>query len=340
MPIGITDEHLALHAAAKGWVERHCPPSVPRAQLDAEAEALPEFWPDLVAQGWTGLHLEETFGGEGYGIPELAVVLEELGAAAVPGPFLATTLAGAVLQAAGKEVAADVRPRPRRRLADRSGRDRGRRSRESRSTTARCGSAGRCDRSSRATSRTSLIVRRGRHLGGADRRRVRRARARQRGPDPTGRRGDGRRRGRPGEPPADRDLDATVRDLAAVLFAADAVGGSQWCVQTASEYAKDRRQFGRPIGQFQGVKHRCANMVGRTELARAATWDAARAVGDAETEGFAAAAAASLAIDGYFQTAKDCVQTLGGIGFTWEHDAHVYLRRAMATRALLGSASQ
>ena len=132
---------------------------------------------------------------------------------------------------------------------------------------------------------------------------------------------------------------ASVMGLAAVLFAADAVGGSQWCVETASEYAKDRRQFGRPIGQFQGVKHRCANMVGRTELARAATWDAARAVGDAETEGFAAAAAASLAIDGYFLTAKDCVQTLGGIGFTWEHDAHVYLRRAMATRALLGSAS-
>src|SRR5258705_11855365 len=103
MPIGITDEHLALHAAAKGWVERHCPPSVPRALLDTDAETLPSFWPDLVAQGWTGLHLEETFGGEGYGIPELAVVLEELGSAAVPGPFLVTTLAGAVMQAAGKE---------------------------------------------------------------------------------------------------------------------------------------------------------------------------------------------------------------------------------------------
>ncbi len=143
--------------------------------------------------------------------------------------------------------------------------------------------------------------------------------------------------------PADRQLTGlpvdAVRDLAAVLFAADAVGGSQWCVRTASEYAKDRRQFGRPIGQFQGVKHRCANMLGRTELARAATWDAARAVGDAGTEAFAAAAAASLAVDGFFPTAKDCVQTLGGIGFTWEHDAHVYLRRAIATRALLGAAS-
>src|SRR3954466_7040949 len=110
MPIGITDEHLALHAAAKGWVERHCPPSVPRALLETDAETLPSFWPDLVAQGWTGLHLEETFGGEGYGIPELAVVLEEMGSAAVPGPFLATTLAGAGLQAGGKESAGAFGP--------------------------------------------------------------------------------------------------------------------------------------------------------------------------------------------------------------------------------------
>ena len=139
MPIGITDEHLALHAAATGWVERHCPPSVPRAQLDAATEALPAFWPDLVAQGWTGLHLEESFGGEGYGIPELAVVLEELGAAAVPGPFLATVLAGAVLQAAGKEAAAGVRPRTRRRFAGRRRRARRLGSRRRRQTTARSG---------------------------------------------------------------------------------------------------------------------------------------------------------------------------------------------------------
>jgi alkylation response protein AidB-like acyl-CoA dehydrogenase len=80
-------------------------------------------------------------------------------------------------------------------------------------------------------------------------------------------------------------------------------------------------------------------MLSRTELARAATWDAARAIGDAETEGFAAAAAAALTIDAFFATAKDCVQTLGGIGFTWEHDAQLYLRRAIATRALLGTSS-
>src|SRR6478736_3491204 len=338
MPIGITDEHLALHAAARGWVERHCPPSVPRAQLEADTEELPAFWPDLVAQGWTGLHLEESFGGEGYGIPELAVVLEELGAAAVPGPFLATVLAGAVLQTAGKEVAAAFGPG----LAD-----------GSRIGTIALEAPLAAELADDGTLRVSGTLRpvlsghlaslliadaggtwvvlpaddfEARELDSVDRtRRVAEVTVAD------------------AVVPVNRQLTAlstaSVMGLAAVLFAADAVGGAQWCVDTASEYAKDRRQFGRPIGQFQGVKHRCANMVGRTELARAATWDAARAVGDAETEGFAAAAAASLAIDGYFVTAKECVQTLGGIGFTWEHDAHVYLRRAMATRALLGAAS-
>lgn len=338
MPIGITEEHVALHAAVKGWVDRHCPPSVPRALLDADAEDLPSFWKDLVAQGWTGIHLEETSGGEGYGIPELVVVLEELGAVAAPGPFLATTFAAALLQVASKEVATTFGPG----LADGSligavaieGTLTGEAAPDGAlrvTGTLRPVLSGHLASLLIADAGGTWVVLTSdefaaRELDSVDRtRRV----AEVTVADAL-------------VPPA-RQLGslstASVMSLAAVLFAADAVGGSQWCVATASEYAKDRRQFGRPIGQFQGVKHRCANMVGRTELARAATWDAARAVGDAETEGFAAAAAASLAIDGYFQTAKDCVQTLGGIGFTWEHDAHVYLRRAVATRALLGAAS-
>ena len=98
-----------------------------------------------------------------------------------------------------------------------------------------------------------------------------------------------------------------------------------------------RVQFGRPIGQFQGVKHRCADMLARTELARAAVWDAARAANDLDNgAGLAIAAAAALAFDAAFLNGKDCVQTLGGIGFTWEHDAHLYLRarsRCTSSRA-------
>jgi len=133
--------------------------------------------------------------------------------------------------------------------------------------------------------------------------------------------------------------DDEVRLIAATLFAAEAVGVAQWCVDTAAEYAKVRVQFGRPIGQFQGVKHRCAEMLARVELARAATWDAAAAADDLTDSGapLAIAAAAALAFEAAFLNAKDCVQTLGGIGFTWEHDAHIYLRRAMTLHELTGT---
>src|SRR4029079_11102829 len=83
-----------------------------------------------------------------------------------------------------------------------------------------------------------------------------------------------------------------VNDIAAVLFAAEAIGIAQWCVDTAAEYAKVRVQFGRPIGQFQGVKHRCAEMLARTELARAAVWDAARAARETDNGGGLVIAAA------------------------------------------------
>src|SRR5204862_4855729 len=103
-------------------------------------------------------------------------------------------------------------------------------------------------------------------------------------------------------------------------------------------HAKVRVQFGRPLGQFQGVQHRCADMLARTELARAAVWDAARAAHDVHNgAGLAIAAAAALAFDAAFLNGKDCVQTLGGIGFTWEHDAHLYLRRAITQHQLAGT---
>jgi len=128
-----------------------------------------------------------------------------------------------------------------------------------------------------------------------------------------------------------------VRDLAATLFAAEAAGVAAWCSGTAADYAGTRRQFGRPIGSFQAVKHLCATMACRAERAAALAWDAARAADEGSTEHpLAAAAAAALALDDAVDNAKDCIQVLGGIGFTWEHDAHLYLRRALALRQLLG----
>jgi alkylation response protein AidB-like acyl-CoA dehydrogenase len=124
------------------------------------------------------------------------------------------------------------------------------------------------------------------------------------------------------------------RSIVGALLAAECVGGAAWCVDTASEYAKVRVQFGRPIGQFQAVKHRCADMLLRLELARAAVWDAARG-GDRDETHLAGAVAAALAREAFLDDAKDCVQVLGGIGYTWEHDAHIFLKRALASHQLL-----
>ncbi|MFD5521253.1 acyl-CoA dehydrogenase [Streptomyces sp. NPDC127066] len=159
--------------------------------------------------------------------------------------------------------------------------------------------------------------------------------------DPT--RGTAEVRARGVRVPAGRVLavgPSLVRDLAAVVLAADACGTAAWSLDTAAGHARVREQFGRPIGHFQGVKHLCADMLLRLEQARALTWDAARA--GQEPHGvreLAAALAAGTALDAACSCAKDCVQILGGIGFTWEHDAHLYLRRALVARQLLGAGS-
>jgi 3-oxochol-4-en-24-oyl-CoA dehydrogenase len=131
-----------------------------------------------------------------------------------------------------------------------------------------------------------------------------------------------------------------VRDFAAALFAVEAAAVAGWCVRTAAEYATIRHQFGRPIGGFQAVKHLCASMACRAESAAVLAWDAARAADDDATAlALPAAAAAAFCLDACIDVAKDCIQVLGGIGFTWEHDAHLYLRRAVALRQLLGGSA-
>ncbi|GGX67066.1 acyl-CoA dehydrogenase [Streptomyces fructofermentans] len=130
---------------------------------------------------------------------------------------------------------------------------------------------------------------------------------------------------------------ALVRDLAGTVFAADACGTAARALETAVAHAKVREQFGQPIGRFQGIKHLCADMLVRVERARALAWDAARATGQPpRVRELVTALAAGTALDVAFSCAKDCVQVLGGIGFTWEHDAHLYLRRALVARQLLG----
>ena len=129
------------------------------------------------------------------------------------------------------------------------------------------------------------------------------------------------------------DVDATV-------LAAEAAGLARWALQTATEYAKVREQFGKPIGSFQAIKHMCAEMLLRSEQASVAAADAARAVSEADERqlSIAVAVAAAAGINAAKANAKDCIQVLGGIGITWEHDAHLYLRRAYGIEHFLGGA--
>ncbi|MCW2565345.1 MAG: acyl-CoA dehydrogenase [Mycobacterium sp.] len=133
-----------------------------------------------------------------------------------------------------------------------------------------------------------------------------------------------------------------VEDLAVTVLAAEAAGLARWTLQTATEYAKVREQFGKPIGSFQAIKHMCAEMLLRSEQISVAASDAAAAVANQDERqlSVAAAVAACTAIDAAKANAKDCIQVLGGIGITFEHDAHLYLRRAYGMAQFLGGRSR
>jgi alkylation response protein AidB-like acyl-CoA dehydrogenase len=126
-------------------------------------------------------------------------------------------------------------------------------------------------------------------------------------------------------------------DLAAIALAAEMVGGAERCLEMSVDYAKMRIQFGRPIGSFQAIKHKCADMLLQIESARSAAYYAAEAVTAASDERPALASLAkAYCSEAYYRAAADNIQIHGGIGFTWEHDAHLYFKRAASSKLLLG----
>ncbi|MBG0821032.1 acyl-CoA dehydrogenase [Planomonospora sp. ID91781] len=364
MAIGLSEEHEALHESVRGWAERNIPSEVVRAAIAAESEARPAFWSGLADQGLLGLHIPEEHGGSGYGLLETAVAVEALGERVAPGPYVPTVLASAAILAAEGKAGAELLPG----LADGT----------LTGAVALRGSisGGRGADGALTVGGTAEFV-----LGGAladvlvlpvhtDRGEVWVAvDASAATVTPVGSldltRGVARVELDDVAVPADRVLDglkgSAVLNLAAILLGAEAAGVASWCVASAAEYAKVRVQFGRPIGQFQGVKHKASRMLVALEQARATVWDAARATTDterradaaggagaAEGEGagagdesaYAAAIAGVTAPDAAVQCAKDAVQIFGGIGYTYEHDVHLYYRRALTLRALLGPSSE
>ncbi|MEB3070761.1 acyl-CoA dehydrogenase [[Mycobacterium] vasticus] len=346
MPIAITSEHQDLADSVRSLLARAVPSEMLHAAMDTPITNPPPYWQAAAEQGLAGVHLPEGVGGQGFGILELAVVLAEFGYGAVPGPFVPSAIASALIAAndpgaaelsglAGGEVIASYTLNPGlTATAEGSGLViRG----EARAVAA-AGQASLLVVPVATDTDQRWVVLRADQLEIVPVKSV----------DPLRPiahvRADG----------VEVDATAVLSNLTAAraqaligaLLSAEAVGVARWATDTAAEYAKIREQFGRPIGQFQAIKHKCAEMIADTERATAAVWDAARAIDEADESGwdaagstvqFATAVAATLAPSAAQRCTQDCIQVHGGIGFTWEHDAGVYYRRALILAASFGA---
>ena len=330
MPIALTDDHRELGEVARSFLASQKARAAARDLLAAEEEARPAFWHEVAELGWLGLHIDEAHGGSGFGLPELVVVIDELGRAVAPGPFVPTVTVSAVIAAAGTD---EQKARLLPGLIDGT-------------RTAAIGFGGDVAAAGgRATGDAGVVIGAGLAdvlllAAGEDMIVVDRTAAGVAVQTP-GSLDHTRRAGHVVLTDAAVEVlpgaKAAALARARTLFAAEAVGGASDCVESAVEYAKVREQFGRTIATFQAVKHHCADMVVASESAVACVWDAARAAGEDEKQfRLSAAAAATLAFAAYVRNAELNIQVHGGIGFTWEHDAHLHLRRALTLQALLG----
>ncbi|OBB59506.1 acyl-CoA dehydrogenase [Mycobacterium sp. 852013-51886_SCH5428379] len=330
--LAITDEHRSLADAALGTLGRAGARAAARATLDGGASHPDEIWSAGTALGWPGLAVDEAFGGSGFGLPELAIVLEAQGREICPGPFLPTVAAAVVLDRCAPEaLRAELLPG----LA--GGTTVGALGTTG-SVTASAGRAdGECPAVLGAPDAAVLVLTAGddvvvvdaaapgvtvtetpsmdttRSIGTVTLQNVAVAAGR-----------------------VLRGAAARARTVLRILAAAEAVGVAWACLDMAVEYAKVREQFGRTIGTFQAVKHHAANMLVDAEQTTAAVWDAARA-DDLDGAAFPAAVAAAHALRASVSNAQNNIQLHGGIGFTWEHDAHLYLRRARVLHAVLSA---
>jgi alkylation response protein AidB-like acyl-CoA dehydrogenase len=337
-----------------------------RAQLDGHPEST--TWSRLAELGITGLTVPEAYDGEDAGPAELGVVLEELGRSLFPGPYFSTAVLATRALTGSNDEAAKRHWLPRIATGQVTatlavaGPD-GRWSLDATATRAvHDGTTWRLSGSPSFvidgdTADLLLVI--ARHDGGVGLFTVQKPSDATR-PDPTQPDPTSRTRletldltrslaridliGAPATEVAIKDLDAWfahVRDHAAVALAAEQLGGADRCLAMAVEYAQVREQFGRPIGSFQAIKHTCAQLLVQIESARSAVRYAESVLGPVGQAGSESAIAATVArttsSEAFTRAAKANLQIHGGIGFTWEHDAHLFLRRAKSSELLLGS---
>jgi alkylation response protein AidB-like acyl-CoA dehydrogenase len=345
--IALTSDQRDLMAAVSGFTARHASIAATRAAFkELAAGELQPSWQALVGQRLHAIHLPEWAGGDGAGLVELAVVLEEAAFGLFPGPLLPTVFAGQLIAehapealarrllpelAAGAAAAGAVTATGLR--AGRSG-DGWRISGETAPVPGAASARILVLGAETGTGTVWFAVDGGQRDGGGGKLEVIPA-------EPVDLTRDVATVRLDGLPVPDGqvlavDLDR-VRDLAAALFAAEAAGVARWCQENGLAYAKVREQFGAAIGSFQAIKHKCARLFARSQLISAAAWDAAVAhAQDPQQFALAAASAAVLAVPAAVDLGLETVTLFGGIGYTWEHDVHLYWRRAMSLQSLLG----
>jgi len=329
--LAITDEHRDLADSAHGQLTRVDSRAAARATLEGGSAHPADIWKASAALGWNGLATAEEHGGSGFGLSELAIVLEAQGHELCPGPFLPTVAAAVVIDRCGSD---SLRAQLLPGLADGS-------------TVAAVGLSGSVVVGSDLTvsgespavlgapDADVLVLAAGEDVVVLDAAASGVTVAALAGLDTTRTIGAVELSGvAAAEDRVLRGAARRARTVFRILAAAEAVGVSWATLEMARDYAKVREQFGRTIGTFQAVKHHLANMLVGAEETTAAAWDAARS-DDLDSAWFAAAVAAAHALETQIFNAEKNVQLHGGVAFTWEHDAHLYLRRARTLAAVM-----
>ncbi len=326
MPIGISAHHRELAEVFGSWAASRSNLESVRAAEGNPVEPFAESTRALTEMGFAGIAVSEEEGGGGGTVSDVAVAVESMAGALLPGPLLGTAVAG-VLSDQGESLATG-RMVVAMSLGDLVSVSDGRVSGELSVVWDAYGAThvlvadadGRWWLADLAGAATSPLE----------------------SPDLTRRAASVHLAGAVAiELPPDRGTH--VRDLLTALVAAEASGVAHWCLDQAVAYAKVRDQFGAPIGSFQAIKHLCAEMLEGAESVTAAAWDAARAFDETHASAeehavqisLAASVAGAIAVPTAITVAQQCIQVLGGIGFTFEHDAHFYLRRLLALRAMM-----
>jgi alkylation response protein AidB-like acyl-CoA dehydrogenase len=364
MDFALSDEQTMLRDTARRFLEEKAPSSLVRTVMETEAGYDRALWEEIARQGWQAVTIPEAFGGAGFSFVEQALLMEEMGRTLFPSPYLSSVVLGAelVLGAGTEEQKAELLPGVASgevllsvaHLEPGSSWDPGGIAMAARSDGADLILDGTktCVLDGHSADLLLVAARTGPHedvslvmvpadAPGIARRRLETMDMTRPQAEVTF---DGVRVPASailGEPGAGRGPLAATLTRAVVALAYEQVGGAQRCLDMAVDHAKTRVQFGRPIGSFQAVKHRCADMLVRVESARSAAYYAGWAVASGDEElPIVAPLVKSYCSEAYFFCAAENIQVHGGIGFTWEHDAHLYFKRAKTDELLFGSPAE